>query len=173
MFGGEKCHINQAFPADIRVVRILFLQGKSTAGNTKPCIRKRTGQQLHEDTTAAGDGRARSSYSFTLFARSACDMASQRLRRLWTTSFHTEETRSSSGTDRTGRHFARDATTGRQGERTAIRRIGTEGHEQEKKLITRCAQEPMSEGRDRLLFLKQFSGLAGSDRRLDIGVQYC
>ena len=99
-------------------------------------------------------------------------MALQCPRRLWTTSFRTEEIRSSSGTDRTGRHCVRDATTGRPEERTAIRRIGIEGHEQEKKLITRCAQEPMSEGRDRLLFLKQFSGLAGSDLRLDIEAQY-
>ena len=172
MFGGEKCHINQAFPADIRVVRSLFLQGKSTAGNTKPCIRKRTGLQRQEDMAAAGEERARSSYSFIHSVRNACEMASQNLQRLWTTSFRTVVIRSSSGTDQTGRRFARDATTGRQGERTAIRRIGIEGHEQEKKLITRCAQEPMSEGRDRLLFLKQFSGLAGSDRRLDIGVQY-
>ena len=32
-----------------------------------------------------------------------------------------------SGTDRTGRRSARDAMTGRRGERIAIRRIGTEG----------------------------------------------
>lgn len=53
-------------------------------------------------------------------------MASQRLRRLWITSFRTEETRSSSGTDRTGRHCVRGATIRRPEERTAIRRIGTE-----------------------------------------------
>lgn len=53
-------------------------------------------------------------------------MASQRLRRLWITSFRTEETRSSSGTDRTGRHCVRGATIRRPEEGTAIRRIGTE-----------------------------------------------
>ena len=56
-------------------------------------------------------------------------MASQRLRRLWITSFRTEETRSSSGKDRTGRRCVRSATTGRPEERTAIRRIDTESVE--------------------------------------------
>lgn len=56
-------------------------------------------------------------------------MASQRLRRLWITSFRTEETQSSSGTSRTGRRCVRSATTGRPEERTAIRRIDTESVE--------------------------------------------
>ena len=123
MFGGEKCHINQAFPADIRVVRILFLQGKSTAGNTKSCIRKRTGLQRQEDMAAAGEERARSSYSFIHSVRNACDMASQNLQRLWTTSFRTEVIRSSSGTDRIGNPCVRDAMIRRLGMKTRHRRI--------------------------------------------------
>ena len=39
-------------------------------------------------------------------------------------------------------------------------------------LIRRCVQEPKFEGHDRLLFLMQFSGLAGSYLRLDIEAQY-
>ena len=126
MFGGEKCHINQAFPADIRVVRILFLQGKSTAGNTKPCIRKRTGLQRQEDTTAAGEEGARSSYSFIHSVRNACDMASQNPQRLWTTSFRTVVIRSSSGTDQTGRRSARNATTEKPDRKIPIRFTITE-----------------------------------------------
>ena len=56
-------------------------------------------------------------------------MASQRLRRLWITSFRTEETQSSSGTGRTGRRCVRSATTERPEERTVIRRIDTESVE--------------------------------------------
>ena len=82
-------------------------------------------------------------------------IAMQCPRRLWTTSFRTEEIRSSSGTDRTGSHCVRGATTGRPEE-----------------IIRRCVQEPKFEGHDRLLFLMQFSGLAGSYLRLDIEAQY-
>ena len=39
-------------------------------------------------------------------------------------------------------------------------------------LIRLCVRELKFEGHDRLLFLMQFSGLAGSDLRLDIEAQY-
>ena len=48
-------------------------------------------------------------------------IADYNLRRLWITSFRTEETRSSSGTDQTGRHCVRSATIRRPEERIATR----------------------------------------------------
>ena len=120
------CRTDPRFPAGIRAARTSFPQGRSTARNTKPCIRKRSGQQQDEVITAAGERQVRSFYSFIHCVRSACGKASQLRQRLWTTSYRTEETRSSSGIGATGRHYAKNITTRRQESSTADRNTSIE-----------------------------------------------
>ena len=95
----------------------LVAPGQKYCENTRGCIQKEYSLLQREGMVHDGDERARSYYSSIHSARSVCGMALQCPRQLWSTSFRTEEIRSSSGTDRTGRQCVRGATTGRPEER--------------------------------------------------------